>query len=311
VPVADGPDGVSGVLHKPLTLSALRAALDRATAPRTVAEAQVARTRAAAGALGGKRVLLVEDNPINLEVAGELLREFGVDVVSAENGAIAVEHAAHQRFDLVLMDLQMPELDGLAATRVLRSMPGWAKVPILALTANVFTEDRERCLAAGMNDFVAKPVDPAKLRAVLQRWLAAEGRAAPSAATSTGSPIDAFAGVDGMDARAGLAAVRNNVAAYRRLLRQYLQIHGDDMSRLTDAMAAGDRDEARRIAHSLKGAAAVLGLRPVQEPAAELEGRIRGGASAAELADGIDLVRHRQARLAAALEAALAEASGL
>ena len=304
----DVPRGASGVLHKPVTLSALRAALERTELPRRSPDAPTAVGHDTAAALRGKRVLLVEDNPINLEVAGELLREFGVDVVSAENGAIAIEWAARQRFDLVLMDLQMPELDGLAATRALRQLPGWTAVPILALTANVFTEDRERCFAAGMNDFVAKPVDPAKLQAVLQRWLVAETRAEPAAVPAIPSGIGPFAAVDGMDARAGLAAVRNNTAAYRRLLRQYLDIHGDDMTRLADALAAGDRDEARRIVHSLKGAAAVLGLRAVQEPAAELEARIRGGTPAAELAANIDLVRGQQARLAAALEVALAAA---
>jgi CheY-like chemotaxis protein len=119
-----------------------------------------------------KRLLLAEDDEINREVALELLGDYpelSIDV--AENGALAVERASAGRYDLILMDIEMPVLDGIAATRAIRQLPGHAATPIVAMTANAFAEDKARCLDAGMSDFIAKPVDPDLLFAMLDRWL--------------------------------------------------------------------------------------------------------------------------------------------
>ncbi len=120
----------------------------------------------------GARILLVEDDMLNREVALFLLRECGMAVTTAVNGAEALEHLATEPFDLVLMDMQMPVMDGLEATRCLRRMSSMERIPVLAMTANAFADDRAACMAAGMNDFVSKPVDPDLLYQVLLRWLA-------------------------------------------------------------------------------------------------------------------------------------------
>jgi len=168
--------GFSAVLIKPVTASALHDGLVQVLRRRELAQSPVQRPVATHGEAqlrqghAGQRILLAEDNLINQEVARELLSSAGLVVETANDGAAATEMALTRAYDLILMDVQMPVLDGLDATRAIRAKAG-AGLPIVAMTANAFSEDRQACLAAGMNDHLSKPVDPARLYAMLARWL--------------------------------------------------------------------------------------------------------------------------------------------
>ncbi|MCG2578268.1 PAS domain-containing protein [Dechloromonas sp. XY25] len=221
----------------------------------------------------GAHVLLAEDNAINAEVACDLLEGAGLKVDLAQDGAQALDMARRQHYDLVLMDMQMPVMDGLRATREIRRLPGWEKIPILAMTANAFDEDREVCMAAGMNDHLAKPVAPHVLHATLARWLPIQ-----KPVTLPGTPpptVALLANIEGLDSRFGLQAVRGKVDTYLRLLAKFAETHGADFTNLRRTLAEGNRDEARRIAHSLKGVSATLGAVLINQASVALEQAIR------------------------------------
>ncbi len=234
------------------------------------------------------RLLLAEDNPLNREVAVELLRESGCHVDLAENGVEAVALVERGRYDLILMDVHMPEMDGLEATRAIRKLPGGELVPIIAMTASAYDDDRQKCLAAGMNDHVAKPVDPDNLFATMMKWLPKqEVAAAAPAAGEAEAPEQAAdvvpADIPGLDTAFGLRTVRGRVASYLRLLRLFAATHAEDMAKLRLQLGAGDIDAALLIAHSLRGAAGMLGATGVQARAAELEAALRSRETAAAL----------------------------
>jgi two-component system, sensor histidine kinase and response regulator len=248
----------------------------------------------------GARVLLVEDNVVNQEVALDLLRHAGLTADLAQHGAEATVMSSRQRYDLILMDMQMPVLDGIGATRVIRAMPQGAKIPIVAMTANAFEEDRQRCLDAGMNDFITKPVDPATLLRVLLRWLPKPAEKLPEAAANTPgkAPImtpqtiatadetailEHLQSVDGLDLSFGLKALRGRASSYLRLLKKFSEAHHDDFGQIRQQIEAGNTEDARRLAHSLKGASGSLGAVAIQQAAARLEMAIRGTRPLAEI----------------------------
>src|ERR1700758_1501604 len=228
----------------------------------------------------GAHVLLVEDNELNREVATGLLEGAPVTVSAADNGEIAIRMLNESKYDMVLMDMQMPVMDGLAATRAIRQNSQFKDLPIIAMTANAMADDREKCLEAGMNDYLAKPIDPDKLFDALLRWIPAR-TAAPNVAAAPvvtaqkpladSAPLE----IPGIDTRSALKRINGNRQRYVSLLRRFADSQVGAVGEIRAALEAQDSATAQRIAHSLKGAAANLGANALATAAGSAEVAIK------------------------------------
>ena len=270
--------------------------------------------------LRGARILLAEDNDINQQIAVELLEGAGATVKIANNGRVAVDILSKgpqpPPFDVVLMDLQMPEMDGYQATAKIRSESRFAKLPIIAMTAHATIEERQRCLAAGMVDHISKPIDPGNLFETVGRFYKpsapSDGKKASDlpaeandAKSLTKGPDDGLPTIAGLDTKDGLSRVAGNRKLYLKLLRQFAEQQGPTITQITEALAKDDIALAERLAHTLKGVAGNIGAKPVQTAAGTLEKLIRERAGAEEVASAKQQVAAVLDPLVTQLQAAL------
>ena len=233
----------------------------------------------------GAKVLLVEDNEINQEVALEVLEQAGLAVTIANNGQEGLNLLANGDFDCVLMDLQMPVMDGFEATRSIRGNPKYKSLPIIAMTANAMSGDREKCLDVGMNDHVSKPIDSKQLFSALNRWIK-PGKRPPSPATALASagaspsPDDSIPDLPGIDVANGLNIIGGNKQLYRRLLGKLLDDFSGSAQKIKSLLSAGEEKQAEVLAHTVKGVGANLGAQELSASAGNLEKAIRDKANA-------------------------------
>jgi signal transduction histidine kinase/CheY-like chemotaxis protein/HPt (histidine-containing phosphotransfer) domain-containing protein len=314
-----GEAGLEGFLLKPVSASMLFDAIMEVFGE-TVPETSRITQRREQGAealqhIRGAQLLLVEDNEINQQVAKEILEGAGLNVTIADNGREAVDAVKESSYDAVLMDVQMPVMDGYTATKLIRKWEGGMRnkkeedseagdqqsaasdqppVPIIAMTAHAMTGDDQKSLDAGMNDHVSKPIDPDKLFATLQKWIkpaaerAADTKSLPAAQASPMQGAPAAAGpvkpvedelpesLPGFDLSAGLARLMGNQRLYRKLLLDFGANYGGIAGEIRAALAAGDFEQSHSLVHSLKGLAGNLEATDLQASTVAMETLVKG-----------------------------------
>ena len=267
--------------------------------------------------LRGARILLVEDNDINQLIARALLEDVGVVVEVADNGQIALERVQKSAYDLVFMDMQMPVMDGVTATREIRKLERLAHLPIVAMTANAMERDHHMCMDAGMNDFLVKPIDQQDMLDILLRWILPLGAAPvpaepklelPVASSQSAATADGELpkGIAGLNTALGLNRMRGKKSLYLAMLRRYLAGQEPVAREIRQALAAGDSATAERLAHTTQAVSGNIGATLVQGRAAALEAAIEEGHSASDIARLVDELDTPLGVLLGALEGFLA-----
>ena len=301
--------GIRDVLVKPLNASVLFDTAIRilendgkGDGPPTAEDA----TPEALEAIAGARILVVEDNPVNQEVMLELLRQAHFTADLAENGRIALTMLETYDYDLVLMDMQMPVMGGVEATREFMRLPGPNKPPIVAMTANAMLSDRDACLDAGMCDFLTKPIEPDLLWQALVKWIPPRPPHFHVATTSSPAlPVAAGAafdpGVPGIDAASALRRMMGNQGLYINALRLFCSQQEGVADAVRRALDTGDMEGARRLVHTLKGGAGTIGAAELVAQAAALEAEIAAHQSRHRLDPAIDTLESNLRQLIASL----------
>jgi two-component system sensor histidine kinase/response regulator len=297
--------GFAEVITKPVNASTLFDTLVTVLGGHRTERVEERRTALPAeglAAIRGARVLLVEDNEMNRILAVEILEGAGLTVHTAGDGREAVAMVTGNDYDIVLMDMQMPVMDGITATREIRKDERFRTLPIVAMTANVMSRDIERCREAGMEDHIGKPIDPDDLFATLMQWVKPRaGRALPHPPPPE---PEAFPSIPGLDTAGGLRRSMGKTTLYTALLRRYIDSQAGVAGKIRACLAAGDVITAERLAHTAKGVSGTIGASRVQELAAALETSIREGRPEGE----IDASLHAFSCALAPLIAALTEA---
>jgi CheY-like chemotaxis protein/HPt (histidine-containing phosphotransfer) domain-containing protein len=286
--------GITAVLHKPVSPSTLHDAVVHALTPDArflPRQGQRILTRRFAA---GQHVLLVEDHPVNRELARELLRQAGLTVTEAENGIEALQQLDARRFDAVLMDVQMPGMDGIEAVHAIRARPELKELPVIAMTAHAMLGDRERFLEDGMSDYVAKPIEEDELLRALGSWLRVESES-PAVEEEPQRPAGLPASLPGLDLAAGLRRAGGNAELYRRMLISLLGELAGVVPRLRDLLDRGETTQALSLLHTLKGTSGTIGAVWVAEAATSLEAALKksreGRHSLDELSGAVDEIQ--------------------
>ena len=229
----------------------------------------------------GARILLVEDNEINQQVASEILELAGFFVDIAIHGQEALDMLESKAYDCVLMDVQMPVMDGYTATGRIRENPDFAQLPVLAMTANATLEDRDRSLKAGMNEHIAKPIRPQILFGALLKWIKHEQRELPDTFSPEGSVQDQpdLPDLPGVDTKDGVKRLGGNVKSYINLLTKFAENQAGTISEMTQALKTSKRELAMRLAHTLKGVSGNIGATNLQGLAQDLETAVKSNSA--------------------------------
>ncbi len=283
--------GLDGILIKPVSPSVLYDTVIRALSEHEEIDVKPPQTMSQSRRLSG-RILLVEDNIINQQVARELLENLGLLVHTVNNGREAITTLDHHDFDLVLMDLQMPEMDGYETTRRIRSQSRYAKLPVIAMTAHAMADERQQCLSAGMNEHIPKPIDPEHLYTTLKRFLKSDTRrSVPDELRNTQDErIELPDDIPGIDLQWGLERVGGNRRLYLTLLDEFFSHHNSDAEHLDAALKQGKEENARHTLHTLVGVSGNIGAHRLQEAAAVLHDQVIQ--DMAGLKDGLPLEFH-------------------
>jgi two-component system sensor histidine kinase/response regulator len=260
-------------------------------------------------AIKGSRILLVEDNDLNQEVATELLRDAGFIVDLAENGQIALGMLNGAEYDMVLMDMQMPVMDGITATREIRKDARFKDLPVVAMTANAMQDDSDRCMAAGMTDHVAKPIEPETLWKALLKWIKPQHMAVADAGIEQQAVPDVNlpSDIDGLDMVDGLRRVRGKKSLYLSMLRRFIIGQKSAAAEILEALEGNAWDTAKRLAHTLKGVSGTIGATNLQQLAERLETVIKEDRPREEIDARLDEIKIPLASLIVQLEQQLPE----